>query len=331
MRDLPIGTTSRQLDQGSGRHRLVLLAKLLLSAAVLAWLATDLDAARLGEVGARVLPAWLVLAFALKVGSLVLHEVRTWFPLPQPRPPLLETVRLCLGVGLLNLVAPARAGDLGIIAALNQRFGVSLGTATAVVGVTSFLEAAVFGIILLGVLAGSAGGPAGLVGAGTRVPLVPLMVGSALAAVLVVVAATVLGRLSARYQRPGGLLGILHSTLVDTGTLLTSPVVLLRNSGLALVQVGLLVLAFAAGLPAAGLDTVPALAAGSQVLAVSSLASVLLPPSWGVGPAAASKLVLGTYGVPPEEALVYAGVYWLIAHLPFLAIGLPSLWWGRRA
>lgn len=293
----------------------------------MAWLVSDLDAARLGEVGQHLVFPWLGLAFGLKLASLVLHEVRTWAPLPRPRPPLGPTIRLCLGVGLLNLVAPARAGDLGIIAALHRRYGVPVGTATAVVGVTSFLEAAVFGMVLLSVLAGSAAGPVGLVQA--ELPLGALLAGSALAALLAVGLAVLVGRRAARTEPPAGLLGVVHRTLVDTATLLSNPVILLRNSGLALLQVGFLVLAFAAGLPAIGLHDVPALAAGAQVLAVSSLASVLLPPSWGLGPAAASKLVLGAYGVPAEEALLYAGVYWLIAHLPFLAIGLPSLWWDR--
>jgi len=299
---------------------------------VLTWLARDIDRERLGTLLQSADWRYVAAAFGLKLGSLVLHEVRTWMPLPRPRPPLSPLVRMCLGVGMLNLVFPGRAGDIGIIAALNRRFAVPVGTATAVVGVTSFIEAAVFGLILLAALGAALSGSGGVVDAGTLADLVPTVAAAAAASVAGVGVAVALGRWRASRPEPTGVAGVLHRTLVDTAALLTSPGELAANTGLALAQVGLLVAAFAAGLPAVGLHDLPAVATASQVLAISSLASVLLPPSWGVGPAAASRLVLTAAGHSAEEALVYAGVYWLIAHVPFLAIGLPSLWWqeGER-
>ncbi len=302
----------------------------MLSAAVLGWLVRGIDGVRLGELLASVDLRWLLLAFGLKIGSLVLHELRTWMPLPSPRPPLGETIRLCLGIGLLNLVLPARAGDVGIIAALNRRYRVPLGTATAVVGVTSFIEAAVFALILLAIIADTALPAASALPLPAQLGPTGLLLVAGAGSLLAVAVAVLIGRLLARRPRPAGILGILHQTLVDTATLLSSPVILVRNTAVALLQVGLLVAAFAAGVPAAGIHDVPAFAVGGQVLAVSSLASVLFPPTWGVGPAAASRVVLGAAGLGAEEAILYAGVYWLIAHLPFLLVGLPALWSLRR-
>ncbi|RME20198.1 MAG: hypothetical protein D6798_20970 [Deltaproteobacteria bacterium] len=303
------------------------LGRLLLSVAVLAWLGHDVDTGQVAAVARAADWRILVVAFGLKLASLLLHEVRTWLPLPRPRPPLVPVVATCLGVGMLNLVLPGRAGDLGIIAALHRRFGVPPGTATAVVGVTGFIEAAVFGILLVAVLATSLLGVPGVVDTAHRTrTLAALAGGAGLAAVSIGVAVRA-GRWLADRPAPTGVVGILHRALVDTAALLTNPREMAANISLALVQTGLMVAAFAAGLPAVGFDDLPALATAGAVLAISSLAGLLLPPTWGLGPAAASRLVLTAAGHGPEDALVYAGAYWLIAHLPVLAVGLPALWW----
>jgi len=322
VRDLPIATPGPTRTHRWG----FLLAKILLSVTVILWFAADVDMQRMGQVLRRVSPGWLVLAFLLKAVSLWLHEARIWMALPVPRPRLGELVRMCLGIGLLNLVLPARGGDVAIIAGLNRRWQIPVGTATAVIGVTSFLEAAAFGLILLAVLGESSGLASPTAGASDLDQIFLMVALTAAIACAAIATIMVIGRVRAGRAAPAGLLGIAHRIAVDTAALLTDPRVLATNTIAAVVQVGFMVAAFAVGLPAAGLADAAPLAAAGQILALSSLASVILPPAWGVGPAAASKLVLGASGLGTEEALLYAAVYWIIAHLPFMLMGLPSLW-----
>ena len=98
--------------------------------------------------------------------------------------------------------------------------------------------------------------------------------------------------------------------------------------GLAAVDVLATVGAFALLLPAVGLD-VPSFLAASGVLAVSALASIVLPPTYGAGPAAAGVAVLAAFGVDAAGALAFAAGYWVVSQAPAAVLGLPCLI-GRR-
>ena len=55
--------------------------------------------------------------------------------------------------GAMNLVFPARAGDIAAVALLRRRCKLSSGVAAYAIGMASFFEAAVFGLMMLGILA----------------------------------------------------------------------------------------------------------------------------------------------------------------------------------
>ena len=61
-------------------------------------------------------------------------------------------ISLGLAAGVMNLALPARAGDLAAIAFMERECKVHPSVGTAAVGVTSFLEAALFGFFLLAVM-----------------------------------------------------------------------------------------------------------------------------------------------------------------------------------
>ena len=92
-----------------------------------------------------------------------------------------------------------------------------------------------------------------------------------------------------------------------------------------------MVAAFVTGFHAAGLEVELPFLAAAGILAMSSIAAIVLPPSFGAGPAAASVAVLTVFGVDQTGALLYAAAYWFIANLPAVALGLPSVWLRRTA
>ena len=153
-----------------------------------------------------------------------------------------------------------------------------------------------------------------------------------LAGVLVAIVATVISR--RLRERPEdttdgpGPVQILRDTLHQAGDNFSTPTAMATNIGLAIVQVVGMVLAFALAFPAVGLDIPLPMLAAAGVLAISSVASIVLPPSFGASPATASVAVLAVFGVNQGDALAYAAAWWIISQVPATLIGLPCLW-GR--
>ena len=128
------------------------LVQLALSAAVLWALSRRVDPQRFQEIRATSSVGWLGIALLMRVGSTVLHEVRLWLALLPPRPPAGKVIGIGLLAGMINLVLPARAGDLVALGLLRRECGVPTGRAMAAVGLVSFVEMAVFAVFLLGAL-----------------------------------------------------------------------------------------------------------------------------------------------------------------------------------
>ena len=309
------------------------LFQVVASLVILVLLFRSIDRAALDQVLEGAVPAWLGLALVVKSISLLLHEIRLWVALSALRPALGRVVTIGFAAGLLNLVLPARAGDLAAIGMLRKKAGVPLGRATAAVGVVGFLEAAVFGVFLLLVLLFGAASWAELLGVATHrqamwgVAIVTL---SGMAVAVVGVAGgqkieDLLRSLSQSWLRD--LLidiveGARHSLGASTGAAL--------NVGLAVIQVTGLVVAFSLAFPAVGLEIERPWMAAAGVVGIASLASVVLPPSYGAGPAAASVAVLSIFGIDSTGALAYAAAYWVLSQLPAVFFGLPAfLWIGR--
>lgn len=306
------------------------MLQLIASGLVLAALIREVEPEQLASIPERLSLGWMLAALGLKVLTLAFHETRTWLALPTPRPSLARVTLIGFAAGILNLILPARAGDIAVVVLLRRLCDVRAGVAAAAMGIVSFLEAAVFGLLLLIVLLIGAAqwetiiGPDALDNA---MRFVSLGTGGAIAVAVVV---AVLGRTLARREvdepREGpGLLDLLREAVTETGSALSRPRYVLLNTGAALLQVVGMIAAFAMALPAVGVVVpMPALAA-SGVLALSSLAAVALPPGYGAGPAAASAAVLSIFGVDPAGALAYAGAWWIISQVPATVIGIPCM------
>ena len=309
--------------------RAVQLAASLL---VLWLLGRDVDASSVAGIAGRVSPGWLALALTIKTFTLYLHEQRLWLAFNAPRPPLGKVLGIGFAAGVLNLVLPGRAGDVASVAMLRRETGVSVGAATAAVGVASFLEAAVFGGLLIVVLGLGAPRWQEVIGADAHWQAVQWVTVATLGGVGVAAVATMLGR-RLRADEPGDIEGpapveVLRDTLRQAGDNFSTPAAMATNIGLAIVQVIGMVGAFALAFPAVGVAVPLPMLAAAGVLAISSVASIVLPPSFGASPATASVAVLAVFGVGAPDALAYAAAWWIISQVPATLIGLPCLW-GR--
>lgn len=313
------------------RRRLLLVVQLAGSALVLALLVREARWSEVRDALARVDESWLALALLAKAGAVLAREARLWVALlPWGRPPPLRRV-LSIGLvaGLVNNVLPARGGDLLGVGLLHREARVPATAALAAMGITSVIEAAVFGAFLL-LLAltqaerfGELLGPAEVARATSGLTLVTVFV------VFAAVALVLVGRrLSApAAPTPGGGPGAwLRQAVVDTGKGLAALPSLAGNTLLALLQVGLVVLSLRLLLPALGLDPPMPMLAASSVLAVGSLAAVVLPPSLAAGGAASAVGVLAGFGVGTADALAFATLTWVVQMGPVGALGIGPLW-----
>jgi len=307
-------------------------AQIAVSVIVLILLFRDVDRQAISDLWPRIQWHWLGIALLTKAATLVLHEVRLWVSLNPPRPSITHVVIIGFASGVLNLVLPGRAGDLAAIGMLVRECRVRPGAAAAAVGVVAFLEAAMFGLTLVVVLALGADrwrsvvGPEKWLQAMSGVSGLTL-IGIAVAVVAVMVTRRFRGGSEPEPDGPAPI-QIIRDAILQATDNLAAPMTLALNTGLAILQVVGMVIAFTLLFPALGIDVpLPALAA-SGVLAISSLASVLLPPSYGAGPAAASVLVLGAFGLSADDALAYSVGWWQVSQLPAMLLGLPAFY-GR--
>jgi hypothetical protein len=300
-------------------------AQVLASVIILGLLFRDLDPNEIVGFLDRGSWALLGLALATKAAGLLLHETRLWLALPDPRPALRHVISMGLAAGVLNLVLPARAGDIAVIAFLKREADVPPAIGTMAVGITSVLEAVLFGGYLLLAIFMGAHQMTGLLGDDVTGWLSLFLLTMAAGGVGVIL----LGRrIDITVARPG-FLGFVIRTLAETAHVLSSGSFMGKQALTAALQVVLVVVAFTLAMPAAGIHIAHPELAASLILGASSLLAIFLPPVFAAGPAAAAALVLPVFGVPADQAagaaLAYAGAYWLVAHLPACLMGLPAL------
>ena len=308
-----------------GRSPLQVGLQVAASIAILGLLIRDIDTAELKSFVSQGSWALLGLALLTKGCGLLLHEARLWLALPKPRPALSHVVSMGLSAGVLNLVLPARAGDLAIVGFLKREADVPPATGAVAVGITSVLEAALFGAYLLGAIILGAHHLTGLLGDHVELWLAMFLVAVCVGGVGVVVIGQ---RFDPDVEREG-IQGFILKTLAQTAHALKNSRYMSAQLATAALQVVLVVLAFTLALPAAGVHIdQPALAA-SLILGASSLLAIFLPPVFAAGPAAAAAVVLPVFGLPDTQVaaagLAYAGAYWLVAHIPAGCMGLPAL------
>ncbi len=310
---------------------------ILLSVAVLYAFLQDADQQGLWNLFATLRWDWLLAALLIKSLSLSIHEYRLWLGFTKPRPPIQTTMQIGFASALLNILFPGRAGDVAAIAMLNKKCGVPIGIATFAVGMVGFFEGAVFGLMMLAVLVFNA--PMWIQYLGTDLHLQSLQTisGLTLLGIGIVVVATIIGQRF--FTEPEELtddfspLSWLRDAFNQTGQAIGNRQYILFNTLASIAEVWLMIAAFAIGFPMldlqAELITLTPLLAWSLsglVLGISAIASIVLPPTYGAGSAAASVFILGLFGFDETQALGFASVWWLISQVPTVLLGLPSLW-----
>lgn len=307
------------------------LFQLVASVVVLGLFIRSVEPEQLRSLPSRVHIGPLLGALLVKGLALLLHDVRLWYILPQPRPPLVDVLRVGLVSGVVNLVSPGRAGDVLNVALLRTRCAIPLGTATATMGLVGVLEAAAFGTLLLGGLTFGAANWEQLIGRDAHDQAFELVGIGTGAGLLALTAVAIVGRRLAAQepddtpQRPGAI-QVLRDAFTQTGAALATPRQIALHGALAYIQVLGMVFSFAVALPAVGVSVPTPFLAAAMIMGLSAVASVVLPPGYGAGPAAAALTVLHPLGVQEAEVLAYAGAWWVLSQIPALVLGLPSMW-----
>lgn len=305
-----------------------LVLQLLGSALVIHLLLRHADIEQLRSALIMVHPGWLLLSLPIKALSVTIHELRLYLALSAwTKPQFLRVLGIGYTSGVVNTVVPLRSGDMLAVALLKLECRVSTTAAITAVGLASVLEAVVFGVVLLVLMA--------LQGPGWAAGVAQLELGSAirdmglvtaLATMGVVGLVIVLRRLHQRallhQSAPGpGLLG----RLADAGRGMGA-ISLIANAVLALVQVACVFGTLLVLFRALGLAPAPALLAAGLTQAGGSLAATVLPQTLGAGQAASAVLVLATFGIPTAPALALAALMWASHQTVTFVLGLLPLW-----
>ncbi|MCP4808323.1 MAG: flippase-like domain-containing protein [Proteobacteria bacterium] len=304
-------------------------AQVLASAVVLYVLVRQADPMAVLAALSEASVAWVLIAAAVKALGLALHELRLWVMLQAWRKtPIMPVLSIGFLSGLLNSVLPIRGGDLVAMGLLRKELDVSTPAAVAAVGITGFVEAAVFGVFVLGVMVLGASEWEQLVGVAETAAAQNWLTLAVFGATIGAVGLGVLGRKlrsDAPTESRPGVVQLVRDTVVQTGTGLTSWGPIAANVGLAAVQVLLVVGSFWAILPALGLHVEFPLLAVCGVVALGSIAAVVLPPSLGAGAAATSVFVLGAFGVSEADALAFTAISWIANSVPPFILGIGPL------
>ena len=280
---------------------------------------------------------WLFGALILKGISLSIHEYRLWLGFSTPRPPIHRTMQIGFASALLNILLPGRAGDIAAIAMLHKKCRVPIGVATFAVGMVGFFEGAIFGLMMLAVLLFNATMWIEYLGSELHIQSIQTITGLTLLGIVVVVIAAIIGRRFASeppdHQEQFSPTSWLKDAFNQTGRTLVNIQYISTNALASVAEVWLMIAAFAMGFQILDLESstlvlTPLLSwsLSGLVLGISAIASIVLPPTYGAGNAAASIFILGLFGFNQTQALGFAGVWWLISQVPTVVLGLPSLW-----
>ena len=273
---------------------------------------------------------WLGAALLLKLVTLFIHEFRLWLALTEPRPPIAQTMTIGFASGAINLVLPGRAGDIAAIAMLQKVCRLKPGVAAYAIGMASFFEAALFGLMLMGVFILGANQWEAALGTLEHARALNWVSGATLGGIVVVILAAIVGnRLKGEPDEPEDGFSIrqfITDAFRETGTALRSPKYIALNILVAGIEVWGMVFSFALGFWALGIDIPTPWTAAAVMLGFSALAAVILPPTYGAGPAAAAVFILSLFGIPQSTALAYAALWWIISQIPCAFIGIPCIW-----
>jgi uncharacterized membrane protein YbhN (UPF0104 family) len=304
----------------------------LASLAVLVLLLREARPAEVWSALQRASLGWLALAFAVKAAALTLHELRLWWLL---RAGASCSLRAVIGIGfvsgLINMILPIRAGDLVAMMLLAREQRVPGPVAVSAVFLVALLEAAALGVFLLLIFGvGALFWEQALGTTGARSALSTVSIAT-LAGVVLVLGLGLAGRLLGGRRAPGAgepsplgaLRTALSMALEHSAGSVGRAAALATNAGLALLDAGLFLCSYAILVKALGLPVASPWMAAGAVMALSAVASLVLPPSMGAGTAASSVFALGLLGVPEAPAIAFAALVWLVGTMTALTLGLP--------
>ena len=313
------------------------ILSILLSIAVLYVFLKDANEKDLWTLLTSMRLEWLFGALIIKSISLSIHEYRLWLGFSQPRPPIHRTMQIGFASALLNILLPGRAGDIAAIAMLHKKCSVPVGIATFAVGMVGFFEGAIFGLMMLAVLVFNAPMWVEYLGKDLHLQSIQTITGLTLLGIGIVVISTIIGK---RFvQEPSveedgfSPISWMKDAFNQTGSALTNTHYIGVNTLASVAEVWLMIVAFAMGFEILGLESstlvlTPLLSwsLSGLVLGISAIASIVLPPTYGAGSAAASIFILSLFGFDQTQALGFASVWWLISQVPTVLLGMPSLW-----
>jgi len=256
-----------------------------------------------------------------------LRELRLWLSLSKPRPSIKATFIVGFIAGGLNTLLPGRGGDLAAIPMLKRSAGVKTSDATHAIGITSALEALVFGALICIALVTATDEWGGKMSY-----LLQETLNSAMTLSFILLSTLTIGAFIAKSIRPQaaldnpGFLSFLKALLIHYRQSLADKFSLGSNAALALIEVWLMVLSFAWGFHALNIIVPTPWTVAAIIMGGSAFAAVALPPSYGAGPTAVCLFVLGAIGMNEHVALAYSAMYWIISQLPLLIFAGPCVW-----
>jgi glycosyltransferase 2 family protein len=325
--DLRIDTAAASATTNSRRIRLGAIG-LVISAASILVLATNVDLAATMRILAAADPGWLVLTLLMVPTQILLRALRWRLLLPRrpdgERPAVMRVAPVLLVGYLGNLVLPARLGELVRTYLVARREELRVSAVLGSVLLERVLDLASLALVAF-VAALAAGAPSWMVqGLGI---VAAIGVGSLLVLVglglprVVRLLARLTGTAARRFERPVALLvsfgegaGGGDRRVVTAAILLSSVTWLFVATTFWLVGQSL------------GLGLAPS--AALLITAVTVLGTAIPSAPGHIGTfQVAAVVTAGALGIPPAEALALALLAHVITTLPMAAIGVASLGW----
>ena len=303
-----------------------------LSLLVLILLLWDAQKQEIWEILQTVQWKWLLLALGIKSISLFIHEYRLWTSLSHPRPKMSTTMQIGFASALINILIPARAGDVVAIALLKKHCHIPTSLGTFAVGMVSFFEAAVFGTLMMIMLLLKAPIWIPLMGESILNQTLNTITIATLLGIVAVTSAVIIGRRlhpkedEVSSQSSFSPLQWIQKTLHHAGDNLTDLRYLLNNTMASIIEVWLMIAAFALIFPALNIAIIDPWTISGLILGISAVASIVLPPTYAAGNTASAIFVLTLFQIDESAAIAYSTLWWIISQVPAAILGIPSLW-----
>ena len=306
------------------------IASLALSVVVVYLLVQDANTKDVASILATADWFWLVVAMLIKLLSLCIHEYRLWLAIHPPRPSITTTMQIGFASACINLVFPARAGDILTIAWLQRTCALPTSVATYAVGMASFFEAALFGLIMMAMLLFHWDFWSELLGH-IHLQMFHTITLLTLGGIAVILLVAIVGKRWLREENtadidaPFSIQQLIRETVVHTHQGLSNIGYLTQHIVFSAIEVWLMIASFALGFSVIGLDIAGPWMISGIILGISAISSVVLPPTYGAGHAAASVFLLGLCNIDSSIAIAYATLWWLISQIPTALVGIPCI------